>query len=420
MTRFTFALLASLFALSALAADDPAPQFFIERIDVRNTRHASPAIIVAETRLRENQSYSEAALREASYRVARLPFVLRAEYSLEKGSRRDAYLFVITVFETKPLFFDVDLTGNLGKFLDGSTHLNGYSDLVLGGRLFAGSRGVFHGAVGTVRPIDDGHSDDVRTIQAGYTQYDLFGSRAFATFDLSYGYGGTSGSQPSPSFSLLAGIPVTANQTLTAGVQRASWEVRGRTIFGGERMTFKGHATSGTVNWSYNTTNSPFFPTRGETLNVSAGYARTQDDGSNFALNGVRESTTKSGSIDAAKFWELSERNSVSARIQGGLSDGASDESFNYNGSTFRWAHRSESEALLFDVSHSFFDEKRTRASGDNRMNLTAGIVRSRLTYDRTDTYPGINTSDTAAHVGLWWSRRNAWGLVRIGATYTW
>ena len=420
MTRLILALLTAMLAATALAADDPAPQFFIERIDVRNTRHATPAIIVAETRLRENQTYSEASLREASYRVARLPFVLRAEYSLEKGSRRDAYVFVITVFETKPFFFDVDLTGSYGEDWDGSTHLNGYSDLVLGGRLFAGTRGVFHAAVGSVRPIDNGHGDDLRTVQVGYTQYDLFGSRAFATFDLSYGYSGTSGSQPSPSLSMLVGIPITGNQTLTAGVQRSSWEVTGRTIFGGEKMTFEGHANSGTLNWSYNTTNSPFFPTRGEMLSISGGYTRTRDDGTSIALNGVRESTAKTAIVDAAKFWELSERNSISARIQGGISEGQSDESFNYTGGLMRWVRRTQSEALLFDVSHSFFDAKRTRASGDNRINLTAGVVHHRVNDDSTDTDPGLTGSDTAPHVGLWWSRRNAWGLVRIGATYTW
>lgn len=75
-----------LFVVRALAAAEESPRFFIERIDVRNTCHASPAIIRAETRLHEGQTYSEADLREASYRVARLPFVLDAQYSLEKGA----------------------------------------------------------------------------------------------------------------------------------------------------------------------------------------------------------------------------------------------------------------------------------------------------------------------------------------------
>src|SRR4051794_36154153 len=99
-----------LLLLSApLRAEEPV-RFFVERIDVRNLRHAGREVIVSEARLHEGGAYSEAELREANDRIERLPFVLDAQFSLEKGSRRDAYVLVISVEETKPFFYGIDMT----------------------------------------------------------------------------------------------------------------------------------------------------------------------------------------------------------------------------------------------------------------------------------------------------------------------
>jgi outer membrane protein assembly factor BamA len=60
-------------------------RFLIERIDVRKLVHASADVIRAESRLHEGESYAEADLRAASDRVRRLPFMLDAAFSLERG-----------------------------------------------------------------------------------------------------------------------------------------------------------------------------------------------------------------------------------------------------------------------------------------------------------------------------------------------
>src|SRR5207253_1347510 len=100
-------LAALLCAATSRAADD-VPRFLIERIDVRNLRHASPEIVIAESRLKEGVAYDERELAAASDRINRLPFILEAAFSLEKGSVRDSYVLAITVSETKPFFYVLD------------------------------------------------------------------------------------------------------------------------------------------------------------------------------------------------------------------------------------------------------------------------------------------------------------------------
>src|SRR5512140_482774 len=316
--RHIATVMALLFVAAAAFADD-SPRFLIERIDVRNTHHASPAIIRAEARLNEGQSYTEADLREASYRVARLPFVLDAQYALEKGSRRDAYVFVITVSETKPLFFDVELNGALGPGFHG-----GDSELVVGGRLFAGSRGVFHGAAGTVNPAGDNSDGGVRTLQVGYTQYDIFGTRAFANIDISRAF--TNFYSPrSPDITLLLGIPLGGSHTLTGTLGRSEggWGTRSVT---GAFIRATSRTMRAGLNWSYNTTDSPFFPTRGELVTIGAVRSHTNVSGN--IPDPSEKFTSAAADASAAKYWQLSDRNSVSARLTGHYEETVIDNAF--------------------------------------------------------------------------------------------
>jgi hypothetical protein len=408
--RFTVAFLLLAFIAGAVYGAENTPQFFVERIDVRNTRRASPAIIRAETRLHEGQTYTEADFREASYNVARLPFVLRAEYSLEKGSRRDAYIFVITVIETKPLFFDVDIHGFFGKHTSTEE-----GDLVVGGRMFAGSRGVFHAAVGSLRPIGGGGGTDVRTIQAGYTQYDILGSRAFANIDVTRTFTGFN-SSARPDVSVLFGVPITGIQTLSLNVGTSKEVVESYFLLG-QRLRIVGTTRAASLTWSYNTTNSPFFPTRGETLDAALAQTRTTFDGLPVDPSGSSSNRLSSGSLTAAKYWELSELDSISGRVQGQLTGGHYAQSSAQAGNLTRTS-RGDLESVTVDFSHSLFDEKTTRAIGDSRIDVSAAIARSANRF--TPGFPGSGNSQTQRTLGASWARRTAWGLFRFGATYAW
>ena len=71
-----------------LAADEaPAPLLFIERIEVRNAKRVSTDVVIAESRLREGNEYSEADLRDASTRLSRLPFLLSVDFALDEERR---------------------------------------------------------------------------------------------------------------------------------------------------------------------------------------------------------------------------------------------------------------------------------------------------------------------------------------------
>jgi outer membrane protein assembly factor BamA len=79
------------FGASVVRADEPSSEptrFLIEKITVEGPKAAAANIVRTESLLREGGSYSEEQLRQAIYRIHRLPFVLDARFSLRKGSRR--------------------------------------------------------------------------------------------------------------------------------------------------------------------------------------------------------------------------------------------------------------------------------------------------------------------------------------------
>ncbi|HEX2225310.1 MAG TPA: hypothetical protein VHN15_14010, partial [Thermoanaerobaculia bacterium] len=165
-------------ALAQSGAEVPkeiqAPRFLIETITVEGTRReASQGILLEESLLEAGQTYSERELRDAIYRIRRLPFVLSADFSLRRGTERGTYELVIAVQETTRFFF-----GHEGTFFviadRSAAEALGYRAEALlevkvtaGLRLFAGSRGVVFGAV-----------SENTGVHAGYTRYGLLGSRA--------------------------------------------------------------------------------------------------------------------------------------------------------------------------------------------------------------------------------------------------
>jgi hypothetical protein len=139
-------LIAAASAIPLFGQEAMPPRFFIEKIEVREANRVSPEVVIAESRLREGEDYSESDLRDASARLTRLPFLLSAEFSLEKGSERGRYVLVVTINETKPFFYAFDLRPIFAT--DNSIEPD-YSDRIgvadsaatLGMRWFVGRRG---------------------------------------------------------------------------------------------------------------------------------------------------------------------------------------------------------------------------------------------------------------------------------------
>jgi hypothetical protein len=155
--------------------------FFLETITVEGVTTFSPEIVVAESLLETGRIYSESELRDAVHRIKRLPLVLDVEFSLRKGSERDRYGLVIRIRETRRWFWglDVNLAGWSEPVSVSGIETTTFteSDVFLIGRRFAAGRhGVVYAALGGA----DG------TIQAGYSNYNLFGRGGFGSLSLAW------------------------------------------------------------------------------------------------------------------------------------------------------------------------------------------------------------------------------------------
>jgi len=104
------AILVLFLAGVARAFAQPAPPFLIESIEVTGGSRATDHIIVAESRLRLMQEYSEADLRRAMARIQRLPFIVSTDFRLAKGTQVGRYVLVIRVRRMTPLFLDAETT----------------------------------------------------------------------------------------------------------------------------------------------------------------------------------------------------------------------------------------------------------------------------------------------------------------------
>lgn len=422
MSSITRAFLVLILAVPLLAQEaSTTPNFFIEKIEVREARRVSPDVVVAESRLREGQEYSEAELRDASARLMRLPFLLSAEFSLEKGSERGRYVLVMTINETKPYFYALDLrpiyTTDHRVEPDYSDRI-GVADsaAALGMRWFVGRRGALHVAL-ISSDYGGNFARDFAAVAVGYTQYDLLGTRAFATINLKRVIT-ENGGGVSPQ--LVVGVPLSGNQTLTLELDetRIGDDVA---EFGGQ--TFDRNSAQRIVGlvWSYNTTNRPFTPTRGTLLSVRprlswsdfATYTIIVVDPTQhpplYTVHGdtvhreAREVTVK-----AVRYFELDGRNSVSAGIEGAFTHVRSESAVD----GLRSDHVT-SGVITGGYSYSLWDAQRSK-SGDSRLELNARIGTRDFHYG--------DYFHRAEHrqLSVSWVRRSSWGVLRLGAGYAW
>ena len=397
-----------------LAAQDAA--LFIERIEVRNHKRVSPDVVIAESRLHEGRAYSEAELRDAATRLSRLPFLLSVDFALEKGSERGNHILVLTIHETKPFFFLIDGV----TYFEDSPYVytewedrpgNGRENLALGARWFVGRRGALHVAFTGVQ-TSAAFTREYAAFVAGYTQYDLFGTRAFATLNLRRPIEVHGEGRLSPQFVL--GVPLSANQTLTLQYDETRFQDESE-MFGTKHQDRFGERLLST-RWSYNTTNDPFFPTRGTLLSVAPHYAWTDGGNVSFSMEGelltdAFHSRAYGTRIGATRFVELSERTSVWADLRG---DWARVDSRDERDRTFQSSASSAGAGVGYAFSLWSPEE---RAHGDSRLELIARYTnRPDLEYEspfREDDHDSVQVSGA-------WVRRSSWGTLRLGVGYAW
>jgi hypothetical protein len=378
-----------LLLIAPMSAEEPA-HFLIERIDVRHLEHASPDVIKSESRLREGQTYSENDLRAANNLIKRLPFVLDAELSLERGSVRDSYVLVITVNEARPLFYLFDAVPFVRN--GGPAIASNGDDALLGVRWFAGRSGVFHIA-STVHEDDRPFASSYVALQGGYTRYGLLNGRAFATLTLSrFGQRESGGSSGAILPGGVLGVTLTPKNTLTisySGVDAGTTSRRAERILE-SRL-------------AYNTTNHPYFPTEGTLVSVAPVFAWI-DGIDRTPLHIAFHDSDTAIDAHAARYWTLGDRFTAAAVGDGGLVHvkrltlgDEHDFNLRYGTASLRfWRAIGE-----------------TNSETDQRIELTL----SDTTRNR-QFFPLVN--DRRTQFSAAWVRRNAWGVLRLGLGIQW
>jgi hypothetical protein len=428
-------------ALPAWSQEEPA-RFLIERITVAGTKEAAANIVRSETLLRAGESYSEGQLRQAIYRVHRLPFVLDASFALRKGSRRGAYELVIDVRPARWFFYDLWFRAfAFDQPLDlGTETFRGYRSsasvgTVAGARRFVGRSGVLFAAL-----------DSEEGIQAGFTQYDLLNRGILASAGISRNQCCLTEVLPlalDPTFSawtfdtslklsLGLSIPLSGPQSvqITASERRGEHGSRNEVLVGpglresprsgrGDELSYR----RAEAKWVWDTSDDPVFPTRG--LSVSAGLeaSRFAARDLDLTLNPLSPEPTIShypshrseqvvGALSVIRHWALTTRQTVS--LMGRISAGRS-----------RLDNLAVKDRVLSHVDADYY-------AGSAGIEHAWTVRRSRVAGELSDlrletgaeiggekTSPDLGPSPLkrfSAHTGLVY--RNPWGRLRLTFTY--
>jgi len=425
------------------APQEPA-RFLIETIHVVGPSEAAANIVLAETLLERGKTYTEDQLRQAIYRVHRLPFVLDASFALRKGSERGAYELVIEVQTARWFFFDhwvrafrfdepLDLEESFrtDPTMRSSFNLGGLA----GARLFVGRSGVLFGAL-----------DSEEGGQIGFTKYDLFHRGVLA----SAGYSRTAccvrevlplaldptftswGFDSSSKISLGLAIPLDGPQSIQLSLSERRGDGSSRRsvivdpqaqvpvifIANGELTYSRAEAK-----WVYDTSDDPLLPTRG--LSLSAGLEASRFDGRGLielipSVEGGLfpipvpdfHSEQVVAAASAIRHWPVTPRQTVSAtaRAFGGTA--------RLENLTVRFEAPRDVDLDTFGGSLGLqhaVNLRHSRRSGDFAdMRLESGVE---VGVERTSPDLGPSPLERfSAWVGLVF--RNQWGRVRVLLSY--
>lgn len=405
---FFFALILSTSALFAQSE----PQFFIEKIDVRGTRFTSSNVVRKQTLLHEGSTYTEPQLKAAIDRINRLPFVIDAEFALEKGSEREHYVLVVKVSETKPLFVNADSRKSFSDSGCCGTHDFEQNTVEGGVRGFVGST-LLHAS-----------SNFKGVYEAGITQYDLFGTAAFASLRVRWsdrrifaditppsGFGDpfhvVASNEPSPD--LIVGVPIVGNHSIRAHWTRTGYKSTNTTTIAlpdgvTEKHFDREESTNdfGDVAWVFDSTDDALLPTRGNLVRTGLFFSygtqtRSHDDSAPI------DSTIHSRAVflEGRHYWELPAMQSVSVGADIARTRLTSpDAPFPTPSST------NDSYAAVASYSASLWPRKQTVRFGDLRFEATGRYFH----YEGYAPDPYVVTGEVTL--------RNPWGLLHLILSY--
>lgn len=443
-------------------AADPfeIPRFFLEALRVQGNERVTDEIVVAESLLVAGHAYDELDLADAIARIERLPFVLDARFSLERGSERGRYVLVVEIEEVRRFFFGDELQVTrfggdrevaLGDALAGDSYS---ANPLAGARFFFGRHHEVFGSVAIGRGV-----------QLGYNRYDLFGRRMVLSVGLtaqrccpsevfSLGLDPTfaawEGSGERHEVRAALGVPLGGTRQVRVSASWADSERGFRFAVLGERAFRRPFEYRDLVQetleiaWSDDSTDDPIFPSRGRSLTLALDFQRIEADlfapaftfpGSDLnlpdgveagdALPSMRSEEARLAAV-GTRHWSLGRRHtlSVTARLAVGVgrvedlsairedcSEGVfgacngdllllGDDSFELYEASLRLRH-----------AVRFLSDRFHRERGDLRLETTVQVgwddVSAQLGLD------GDPLERTSAGIALVY--RNHWGLFRAG-----
>lgn len=396
-----------LLAASVFAAE-PA-RFSVETIEVTGGGSRIQSIVVAQSLLREGQTYSEAELADAVSRIRRLPFVRAVSFSLAKGSERGLYRLVITVDPMMPLFYDAQARSVSGDNQTPRTFH--YGTLTLGGRIPVGSSGMARATVSAAEEFEnmfDGDQPRTRpTFALGYSLYRIgsrpifadvavFGMQAESTTrfpnETTARYGDQFGAQ------VVVGVPLRGSQSV-----RAEWNVFRAPVTlesssGTERATSRYDNVQ--LFWLRDTTDDPLYPIHGSLIRAGAIGGRGSSIGIGFPSGQQQSLSTQSydflgGEVSASRYWSLSNERALSAHGR-------------------------------YTNTRTYFETPFEGDYDNSQISIGAGFTQ-RLPGPNTDAWIdfrvdgtrfGTSSSNDLLNARVELAHRSKWGVARLGFSY--
>lgn len=433
------------FAVPAVPAAEqaeawPEPRFPIQEVRVEGLDRASETIVLAESRLHAGAAYSEAELRRAVYRVVRLPFVLDADFRLEKGDERGTYRLVVAVVESKRFFFNREAeyalyASTLAERAARTTEDDLLHRGAAGARLFLGRRGELFAAVGLRE-----------TFQAGYNHYDLFGRGAVAGVAVSrssfccetrlFSLGlvpdlATWNLDEPERLTLHLTVPLADDRSFVAAYStvRSAGGDEAQLAPGGGGALAAFHVLTADVVLDRldlrsvrDTSDDPLFPTRGRRVDVGVDLQRLRRDGDGFFLRtdsppffdvlplDVRlESRMARLSVGGERHLPLGSRQAVTVggRAAVGLSDA---ETLDRKGAPVT------ADLEVYEASVHGAHRVRLWQHPDPQVGELWWETRAEVAWEGTSDGDRFAANPvTRSQVGVSLAFRNAWGLFKLG-----
>jgi len=399
---------------AAIAARGQGPDvFLVERIVVEGVDSAAARqIVVSESLLREGRNYSEAELREAVYRVKRLPFVVDADMALRKGSERGAYELAITVESAKPVAFSIEAFGfGDDQHFPGQDRFDWSAAGTVSARKFVGSRGLLFGSV---QGFDVAGSGEI--VQVGYTQYGLLRPGAYASAAVSSRLG-EEDHRDDFQASVQVGTPIAGNHAIRAGLART--ESKSVLRSDNHRFEVEDKSWEGNLEWVFDNTDDPLIPAEGTRLSARGSYSETRlEQRGPFAalepLPFIIDVSSEDWQLrgDGRRYWRVTPRQSLAV---GG-------SAWRIHSQVRFFVNQSTEDVLLLEGTHavSLLDFDKARRIGDLRWENSLGVERFKEVSEFGDftitTRSVEKRTDLVLRSALLF--RSAWGLVRVAITY--